>query len=61
MNPLVRAASQHQAVLFPDAAPVKIEARVLERLTEVQPFRIRVPDIDAAVVGQVGVHTSIGG
>ena len=60
VNPLIGAASQYQAVLFPDAASGEIEARVLERLPEVQSLRIRVPDIDAAVVRQVGVHTAIG-
>ena len=61
MNPLIGAASQHQAVLLPDTAPGKVKARILECLTEVQPFGIRVPDIDAAVIGQVGMHTAIGG
>lgn len=60
VNPLIRAPAQHQRILFPDAATGEIEACVPEGLTEVQPFSICVPDIDAAVIGKVGVHAAVG-
>jgi|GEM_PF-5401088 len=38
----------------------KLESCILECLSEVQPFRIGVPHIDAAVIGKAVIHTLIG-
>ena len=61
MDPLIRTASQHQRILLPDTASGKLKSCILERLTEVQPFRIGVPYIDAAVIRKAVIHTLVSG
>ena len=56
MLPLVRTASQHQCVLLPDTAPGQVEARILERLSEVQALGVRMEDVDGTVIRKVRIH-----
>ena len=53
MDPLIGTAPQHQRILLPDTAAGKLESCILECLSEVQPFRISVPYIDAAVIASM--------
>ena len=59
VHPLVGTAAQHQGVLLPDAAAGQVEACLLEGLTEVQPLRVRMEHIDAAVRCQVLIHLGV--
>ena len=58
MDPLVRTPAQHQGILLPDAAPGKVETRVLVCLAKDQPLGVGVPDVYAAVIGKIGLHAA---
>ena len=55
--PLVVGASQHKAVLHPDAAPCKVEASVDERPAEIQTFGVCVEHISRAAFFEMVCHT----
>ena len=61
MNPLVRAAAQDERVLLPDTTAGQIKACILKCFPEVKSLRICVPDVDAAVISEVGMHAAISG
>ena len=48
--PLVRTPSKHQCILFPDAAAGKVEPGILECLSEIQSFRIRMENINGSIL-----------
>ena len=56
MLPLIGTATQHQSILLPDTAPGQIESRILERLSEIQTFRVCVEDVDGTIIRQMTVH-----
>ena len=55
--PLIIRASQHKAVLHPDAAACKVESRIDKRPAEVQSFRIGMEHICSAAFFEVVCHT----
>ncbi|GFI44918.1 hypothetical protein IMSAGC019_00227 [Lachnospiraceae bacterium] len=56
MLPLVGAPAKHKALLLPDAAPGKVEARRPECAAEIQPFRVGMEYIDRGITLHVLLH-----
>ena len=56
MLPLIRAAAQHQTVLYPDAYAGDMETALLKRPAEVQPLGISMEDVRAAALGHMRGH-----
>ena len=60
MLPLVRRASEHQRLLFPDAAAGEVETCISKSPAEVQPFGVRMKHIDGSIAGHDGFHIGEG-
>ena len=56
MLPLVWRASEHQRLLFPDAAAGEVEACIGKSPAEVQTFGVRMEHIDGSIAGHDGLH-----
>ena len=54
--PLVRRASEHQRLLFPDAAAGEVEACIGKSPAEVQTFGVRMEHIDGSIASHDGLH-----
>ena len=60
MLPLIRRASEHQRLLFPDAAAGEVETGIGKSPAEVQPFGVRMEHIDGSIAGHDSLYIGEG-